>query len=254
VRLFIVALNTFKENIRNRVMINILLFALALIMLSLVVGDWSMWHQVKVIKDFGLSAMSLFGLLIALFIGIRLMVQELEQHTIYIVASKPIQRWEILLGKFTGLAMTLLVNMALMTVALWVVDFVMEKTVDFGLVPAVVLMYVEILLMVAFAMLFSSIASPTLSAVFTITIFIIGHMSGFLRDYVQLYPDKGFHWVLRLIYWTAPNLENLNLKTTVVEHLQLPPHAFGYGLLYGLGYMFIILFVTAAVFDRRDLK
>ncbi|HEX9935378.1 MAG TPA: ABC transporter permease, partial [bacterium] len=86
-RLWIVALNTFKENIRNRVMINILLFAVALILLSLVVGDWSLGHQVKVIKDFGLSAMSLFGLLIALFIGIRLMVQELELRTIYLIAS-----------------------------------------------------------------------------------------------------------------------------------------------------------------------
>jgi ABC-type transport system involved in multi-copper enzyme maturation permease subunit len=253
-RLWIVALNTFKENIRNRVMINILLFALALIMLSFVVGDWSMGHQVKVIKDFGLSAMSLFGLLIALFIGIRLMIQELEQRTIYIIASKPIQRWEILLGKYAGLALTLLVTLLLMTAALWAVDFVMEKTVDFGLIPAIVLMYVEILLMVAFALLFSLLASPTLSAVFTITMFLIGHMSGFLRDYVVLYPDKGFHWMLRVIYWVAPNLENLNLKTTVVEHLQLPPHAFGYGLLYGLGYMFIILFVAVAVFDRRDLK
>ncbi len=253
-RLCIVALNTFKESIRNRVMINILLFALALILLSLVVGDWSMGHQVKVIKDFGLSAMSLFGLLIALFIGIRLMVQELEQRTIYVIASKPVRRWEILIGKYAGLSLTLLINIVFMTAALWAVGFVMEKTIDFGLIPAIVLMYVEILLMVAFALLFSLLSSPTLSAVFTITMFAVGHMSGFLRDYVVLYPDKGFHWLFKAIYWVAPNLENLNLKTSVVEHLQLQPHAFGYGLLYGLGYIFIVLFIAVAVFDRRDLK
>jgi len=254
VRLWIVALNTFKENIRNRVMINILLFAVALILLSLVVGDWSLGHQVKVIKDFGLSAMSLFGLLIALFIGIRLMVQELELRTIYLIASKPIHRWEIVLGKYAGLALTLLVNVFLMTIALWFVDLKIEKTVDFSLIPAIVLLYVEILLMVGFAMMFSSFASPTLSAVFTIVVFVIGHLSGFLREYVQLYPDRGFHWLFKAIYWVAPNLENLNLKTTVVEHLSLPPHAFGYGLLYGLMYLFIVLFITAAIFDRRDLK
>lgn len=253
-RLWIVALNTFKENIRNRVMINILLFAVALILLSLVVGDWSLGHQVKVIKDFGLSAMSLFGLLIALFIGIRLMVQELELRTIYLIASKPIHRWEIVLGKYAGLALTLLVNVFLMTIALWFVDLKIEKTVDFSLIPAIVLLYVEILLMVGFAMMFSSFASPTLSAVFTIVVFVIGHLSGFLREYVQLYPDRGFHWLFKAIYWVAPNLENLNLKTTVVEHLSLPPHAFGYGLLYGLMYLFIVLFITAAIFDRRDLK
>jgi ABC-type transport system involved in multi-copper enzyme maturation permease subunit len=253
-RLWTIALNTFKESIRNRVMINILLFAIVLILLSLVVGDWSMGHQVKVIKDFGLSAMSLFGLLIALFIGIRLMVQEMEQRTIYVVASKPVHRWEIVIGKYLGLALTIAVNLLLMTVTLWIVDLVIEKRIDLALTPAIVLMYVEILLVVGFALLFSSFASSSLSAVFTIMVFIIGHMSNFLRDYVQIYPDKGFHWLLKVIYYVMPNLENLNLKTTVVEHLHLPPHIFIYGLLYGVGYIFVIMVLTAWIFERRDLK
>jgi len=253
-RVWTVAWNTFRESIRNRVMLNILLFAIALILLSLVVGDWSMGHQVKVIKDFGLSAMSLFGLLIALFIGIRLMVQELEQRTIYIIASKPIQRWEIVLGKFFGLAVTIAINLFLMALTLWIVDWVVEKRIDLGLAPAIVLMYVEILLVVGFALFFSSFTSPTLSAVATIVVFVIGHMSGFLRDYVQIYPDKGFHWLLKAIYYVVPNLENLNLKSTVVEHLELPPHTFGFGLLYGLGYIFVVLFLTVSIFERRDLK
>lgn len=253
-RIGIVALNTFRESIRNRVMINILLFAIGLILLSLVVGDWSMGHQVKVIKDFGLSAMSLFGLLIALFVGLRLMVQELEQRTIYVVASKPIHRWEIVLGKFAGLSLTVLANLAIMAVAVGLAELLMEKRIDFGLAPAIVLMYVEILLMVAFALLFSSFASPTVAAAATLMVYAIGHLSGFLRDYVQLYPDKGFHWLFRLIYALAPNLENLNLKTIVVEHLQLPKHAFGFGLIYGLGYVGIVLLFTALIFERRDLK
>ena len=87
-RIWAIALNTYKETVRNRIMINILLFAIALILLSMVVGDWSLGHQVKVIKDLGLSSMSIFGLLIAIFIGIRLMSQELEQRTIYIIASR----------------------------------------------------------------------------------------------------------------------------------------------------------------------
>jgi Cu-processing system permease protein len=248
------ALNTFKESIRNRVMINILIFAIALILLSMVVGDWSMDHQVKVIKDFGLSAMSLFGLLSALFIGIRLMVQEMEQRTIYVIASKPIHRWEIVFGKYFGLALTLAVNLFLMTVTLWAGDLIVEKRIDWGLSPAIVLIYLEILLIVGFSLFFSSFTSPNLSAVATILVFIIGHMSGFLRDYVQLYPDRGFHWIFRLVYTAAPNLENLNLKTSLVEHLRLPPHAFGYGFLYGIGYIALVMIFTALIFERRDLK
>lgn len=253
-RIWTMALNTFKESVRNRVMINILLFAIGLILLSLVLGDWSMGHQIKVIKDFGLSAMSIFGLLIALFIGLRLMVQELEQRTLYVIASKPIHRWEIVFGKYIGLAITIAVNLLLMSLTLLCLGFIMEKKIDLGLTPAIVLMYLEILLIVAFALFFSLFASPSLSAVATIIVFVIGHMSGFLRDYVQVYPDKGFHWLLKIIYAVAPNLENLNLKTTVVEHLQLPGHVFWDGLIYGLGYILIVLLLTAAVFERRDLK
>jgi ABC-type transport system involved in multi-copper enzyme maturation permease subunit len=253
-RIQTIALNTFRETIRNRILLNILIFAIALILLSLVVGDWSMGHQVKVIKDFGLSAMSIFGLLIAIFIGIRLMVQELEQKTIYVIASKPVHRWEIVLGKYLGLGLTLALNVLLMSMALWGASFLMEGTIDFSLLPAIFLIYMEIMLIVAFALLFSSFTSPTLSAIFTLVIFITGHLSGFLREYVQLYPDKGLHWLLRLIYYVVPDLENLNLKIAVVENLDRPPHAVLYGFVYGLGYILILLLLTFLVFRRKDLK
>ena len=253
-RIWTMALNTFKETIRNRVMVNILLFAIGLILLSLVIGDWSIYQQAKVIKDFGLSAMSIFGLLIAIFIGIRLMIQELEQRTIYVIASKPINRWEIVVGKYLGLAITLAANVILMSLALAGSNLIIEGRIDFGLAPAILLIYVEILLIVGFALLFSSLTSPTLSAIFTLVIFVIGHLSGFLRDYVQLYPDRGFHWFLKLIYYITPNLENLNLKIAVVENLDRPPHAVIYGLLYGVGYIIILLLLTTAIFRRKDFK
>jgi ABC-type transport system involved in multi-copper enzyme maturation permease subunit len=253
-RIWAVALNTFKETIRNRVLVNILLFAVALILLSLIIGEWTIHQQAKVIKDFGLSAMSIFGLLIAIFIGIRLMVQELEQKTIYIIASKPIHRWEFVVGKYAGLSLTLALNVLLMSVALWGVDLVIEGRIDLGLVPAIVLIYIEILLIVAFALFFSSFVSPTLSAIFTIAVFVAGHMTEFLRDYVQVYPDRGLHWFLKGIYYVIPNLDKLNLKLAVVENLQRPPHAVLYGILYGVVYIVILLLLTTAVFQKKDLK
>ena len=253
-RLRAIALNTFKETIRNRVLFNILIFAVGLILISLIVGDWSMGQQSKVIRDFGLSAMSVFGLLIAIFIGIRLMVQELEQRTIYIIASKPIHRWNIVVGKYIGLSITLAANVILMTLAITGVILIMEGHVDTALIPAIWLIYIEILLIVAFSLFFSSCTSPTLSAVFTLIVFITGHLSGFLRDYMKLYPDKGFHWLLRIIYIIVPNLENLNLKMAAVEHLEHPPHAVLYGSLYGAAYIVLLLIVTSVIFERRDFK
>ena len=253
-RLWAVATNTFKETIRNRILVNILLFAIALILLSLVVGEWSLGHQSKVIKDFGLSAMSLFGLLIAIFIGIRLMVQEMEQRTVYLILSKPIHRWEFVIGKYLGLACTLALNVLLMSLTLWAVVLVQEGRIDFGLAPAILLIYIEICLIVAFALLFSSFTSPTLSALFTLVIFVVGHTAAFLRDFILLYPDKPFLWLIRAIYTAMPNLENLNIKMAAVQHIPAPPHAVLFGFLYGLGYTVFVLVLTILVFENKDLK
>jgi ABC-type transport system involved in multi-copper enzyme maturation permease subunit len=253
-KIWAVAQNTFKETIRNRILINILLFAIALILLSLVVGEWSLGHQVKVIKDFGLAAMSVFGLLIAIFIGIRLMVQEMEQRTIYLILSKPIRRWEFVLGKYLGLACTLAINVLLMSLTLWAVDLVIEGRIDFALAPAILLIYMEILLIVAFALLFSTFTSPTLSAVYTLIVFVVGHTSAFLREFIMVYPDRGFHWLLKAIYYIMPNLENLNIKMAAVEHINQPPHVVAFGFFYGLGYIVFIQILTMLVFEGKDLK
>ena len=253
-RITALAVNTCRETIRNRVLLNSLIFAIGIILLSLVVGDWSIYQQAKVIKDFGLSAMSIFGLLIAVFIGIRLMVQELEQKTLYNIASKPVHRYEIILGKYLGLSLTLLINVAIMAVVLLGAVLLMEGRLDLSLMPAVLLIYIEIMLIVAFALFYSSFVSPAFAAIFTLITYVMGHLSGFLIEYVRIYPDRGFHWLLKLLYYTVPNLERLNLKVRVVEHLGLPPHFTLLAFFYGLSYIGFLLLVTVLIFQRKDLK
>ena len=247
-------LNTYRESIRSRVLLNILIFALGLILLSAVVGDWSLGEQTKVIKDLGLSAMSVFGLLIAIFIGIRLMVQEMEQRTIYIIASKPIHRWELLVGKYLGLAVTLIVNVVLMSLALLGMNLLIEGIPDLSLLPAVLLIMIEILVIVAFSLFFSTLMNPQLSAIATMTIYVIGHLTNFFYDYVQVYPDKGFHWLFKVLYYSIPNLEKLNLKLAVVEHIPQPPFTVALSALYGLSWVAGLLIVTILVFNRKDFK
>ncbi|MBN2103850.1 ABC transporter permease [bacterium] len=249
-----IALNTYRESIRNRILINILLFAIALMLLSMILGEWSLGEQVKVIKDFGLSAMSIFGLLIAIFIGIRLIVQEMEQRTIYMIASKPIHRYHIVLGKYVGLALTLVVNVALMSVTLLGMNFLIEGVLDTALLPAIFLIYVEILIIVVFSLFFSSLMSPQLAAIATLIVYIVGHLTNFLYEYVQVYPDKGFHWLLKGIYYIVPNLEKLNLKLAAVEHLTQPLHTVEIAALYGLSYIVGMLIITVWIFNKKDLK
>ncbi len=103
-------------------------------------------------------------------------------------------------------------------------------------------------------MFFSSLMSPQLSAIATLIVYIIGHLTNFLYEYVRLYPDKGFHWLLKAIYYILPNLEKLNLKLVVVEHISQPPYSVEIAVLYGLSYVAGLLILTVLVFNRKDLK
>ncbi len=252
--IWIMAKNTFRETIRDRVMYNILFFAIFIIGISLVISSWSLNQQVKLVKDFGLAAMSIFGLLIAIFIGIRIVYQDTERRTIYMLVSKPIGRWQIILGKYTGLLLTVLVNVVVMTISLLMVDFLIETHIDWGLLSAVLLIFFEIMVVIAWALFFSVFTSPMLSAILTVLIFIIGHLSPALKLFTQLHPENTTNGILLFLYRVLPNLENFNIKTAVVEHLALPPGAITNAVLYGLAYSTILLIFSAQILERRNLK
>ncbi len=252
--IFAIAGNTFRETVRNKIMANILIFAIAMVIITLVVSNWSLDQQAKILKDFGLAAVSIFGLLIALFIGVRTIYQEIEKRTIYMLVSKPIRRWKIILGKYAGLSATILLNVVAITACLLLVDLVVEGTIDWGLLSGVALIYVEILLVIAFAIFFSTFISPLLSTILTLVVYILGHLAPSVRLYTQLHPEDKMNGFLLGIYHLIPNLENFNIKTAVVDHLPLPPHTVEFAALYGMAYISVLLIVTCLVFEKKDLK
>ena len=249
-----IAGNTFRETVRNKIMANILLFAVAMVGITLIISNWSLDQQAKILKDFGLAAVSLFGLLIAMFVGVRTIYQEIEKRTIYMLVSKPIRRWKIIVGKYAGLAATIAVNVAAITACLLLADLLIEGAVDWGLLPGVALILVEIFLVIAFAVFFSTFTSPLLSAVLTLMVYVLGHLAPSLRLYTQLRPGDSFNSVLLAIYHVIPNLENFNIKTAVVDHLPLMPGTVEFALVYGLAYISLLLLATCLVFERKDLK
>ncbi|HDI51499.1 hypothetical protein B5M50_01525 [candidate division KSB1 bacterium 4484_219] len=251
---FVIAANTFRETIRNRIMYNILFFAIFVIGVSLLVSDWSIHQQAKILKDFGLAAMSIFGLLIAIFIGIRLIYQEIEKRTIYMLVTKPIARWEIIVGKYLGLILTIAVNVLVMSLCLFAVDYLLEGFVNWELTPAILLIYVEIMVVIALATFFSTFTSPMISALLTICLFVVGHLSPILKLFLHTHTNTIFKLILQGIYYTVPNLEYFNIRTAVVESLPLPHHFLFYALFYGIGYVGILLLISSFIFRRKDLK
>ncbi len=252
--IFVIAQNTFKETVRNRVMVNILAFAIGMVLIALVISNWSIDQQAKILKDFGLAAISIFGLLIALFVGGRTIYQEIEKHTAYMLVSKPISRWQIILGKYFGLGLTILINIVAISICLFVVDYFVEQRVDFGLLPGIYLIIFEIYLIIAFAIFFSTFTSPLLSAIFTLVIYVIGHLAPSIKLYTQLHPEEAGNNILLAINTIIPNLENFNIKTAVVENLSLPPNTILNATIYGMAYIVILMILTSWIFSKKDLK
>src|SRR5438046_268399 len=181
----VVAWNTFREAVRDRVLYNLLFFALVMMASSIIAGQISIGIEETVIVTLGLSAISLIGLLIAVFIGVGLVSKEMEKRTLYALLAKPVRRWEFLLGKFGGLVLTLAVNTAAMALGLLLVMLYVKHSLersDAVVLVAVYFILLKLALIVALALLFSCFTTPLLAILFTVGLYIVGLYVQELRD------------------------------------------------------------------------
>jgi Cu-processing system permease protein len=180
----VIAVNAFRESLRDKILYNLVLFAGLLIGLSVVLADLSITEHHKVIADMGLAAINLIGVIIAMFVGISLVNKEIERRTIYTIMARPISRSCFIIGKYFGLALTLLVNMSVMLAVFLFTLWLYHVPIEPSLFQAVQLMFVEILVVTAIALFFSTFTSSTLSAIFTLGLYVIGHLTADLRAMV----------------------------------------------------------------------
>jgi ABC-type transport system involved in multi-copper enzyme maturation permease subunit len=262
-----IAVNVFRESIRDKVLYNLVFFALLMIGASLLIGQLTAGQDVKIIKDLGLAATSVFGLFIAVFIGIGLVSKEVEKRSIYSLLSKPIARYQLVLGKYFGLVLTLAVNLAIMMAAVYAVLAYMAwhsgpsaaqawevPAVDPALLKAFVLTFAELSIVTAIALLLSTFSTPLLSAALTFGLFVVGRFSGDLRNFNSVVQSRATAWVTETLYWILPNLAPFDVRSQVV-HAQ--PVSAGYlvmTLAYALVYVTALLVPATLIFSRRDFK
>jgi len=256
-RIAAIARNAFREAVRDRVLYNLVLFMLLLTGASIFIGELSGGQERKVIVDLGLSAMLLFGVFIAIFVGVGLVYKEIERRTIYAVFSKPVGRGEFLVGKYLGLCLTLLVNVLVMGVGVSLALLYVSRGWD-PLIPtiwpAVLLIYMELMLLTATALLFSSFSSPALSALLTFMVFIIGHFSADLKSLAASLGSTSARWLFTGLYYLLPNLANYSFITPA-SHGRAPSLEFVFATaLYAFVYIAVILAVATLVFSRRNFK
>lgn len=252
-KIFSIALNTFRENLRDKLLYNLLVFALLMIGSSVLLSRLTLGEFHRLILDLGLGSINFFGVLIAIFVGIGLVSKEIEKKTIYTIVSKPVARYQFLLGKYLGLTITLLVNTVVMAAGLLFVLYAQAVPVDGLLFKALGLIFVEFMIITAIALLFSTFTSATLSAIFTLAMYVIGHLTADLKVFGEKMDEVG-RGVLNGLYYLLPNLERFNLKGNVTHHIEVPGTDLLLIAAYGMTYVALLLVASSLIFHRRDFR
>ena len=253
-RIQAIALNTFREAVRDKVLYSLVFFAIVMIGGSVLVAELTIGEQDKIIRDVGLAAISIFGLLIAISIGIGLIYKEIERKTIYTIASKPVARWQFLVGKYLGLLATLAVEVLIMSVAFWVTLTFIGAGSSGAVVSAIWLTFVEMAVVTAVATLFGCFTSPMLAALFTVGITLIGKWSQDLLVLGQRSESPVVSAVTEIAYRVLPDLSRFDLRTEAAYGLEVEWEYVAYATGYGAAYSAALLVVASLIFRMRDFK
>jgi len=251
-RILAIALNTFREAVRNKILYALLGVAMVLIASGMAMGRLALDQEARILQDFGMFFLGLFGPVIAVFVGVNLLYDEIRRRTILVLLSKPVRRAELVLGKYFGILITLLVALVVMSAA-WLLLLVLAA-VPVGVVHAQALLYafVEVMVVAAVAVFFSAFSTPYLSGVFTFGIFVLGRLQGQLTTFLPKVEPVALRWVAWVASWFLPELHRFDL-TAEVAHAR--PVGAGTLLLtstYGLTYAAIVLVLAVLIFNRRD--
>jgi ABC-type transport system involved in multi-copper enzyme maturation permease subunit len=256
-RITSIARNTFREAVRDRVLYNLVLFVLLLTGAAVFIGELSGGQERKIIVDLGLSAMMLFGVFIAIFVGVGLVYKEIERRTVYAIFAKPVGRGEFLVGKYLGLCLTLLVNVIVMGAGVSLALVYVNRGWDplaLSIWPAILLIYVELIILTGIALLFSCFSSPALSALLTFFVFIIGHFSADLKGLANSMGSTLARWLFRSLYYLLPNLANLSFITPAAHGQTPAATVMSATIFYALIYISVILAAATLIFSRRNFK
>jgi ABC-type transport system involved in multi-copper enzyme maturation permease subunit len=262
-----VAVHVFKESVRDRVLYNLLLFAALLMGSSFLIGQLTAGQDVKIIKDLGLAAISLFGLFIAIFIGIGLVSKEVEKRSIYALLAKPVRRQELIACKFAGLALRLAINIAIMSAVYFAILAYYGTTepenvrraweapaVDVRLLIPIFLIYLQLLIVTAIALFFSTFTSPLLAAAFSLGLWVAGHFSADLKSFDQVVEAPAASLIGKALYYILPNLSAFDVKSIVVHGQPVPAGLVAMNAAVAATYIGVLLIVSALIFSRRDFK
>lgn len=260
-RIWAIALNTFREAARIRVLYGILVLVVASNLLALVMGEMSIREEARVARDVGLAGISLFGSLTAIFLGVFLLYTEVQRRTIHAIVSKPIERWEFVVGKYAGMALVLTLLVALFGLAMAALLGTQGVSLSSAVLKAVVLSWGEVLTVAAIAIFFSSFSSPFLSGIFALGLFALGRLTPDIELAAATAKAGWIRAVTRVALEIVPDLHLFSISGRTLEGAAVSVNgefvrwayvgtALGYGALWIIG----LLAASSLLFHRRDFS
>lgn len=247
-----IAKNTFRETIRDKILYVILAFAILIIISTIFFGSISLDQDIKVIKDLGLAGIFLFGIIIAIFVGTNLVHKELDKRTIFLIFSKPITKYEFVLGKFFGIALTLFLVTLAMAAVFLIILAIKKTAIELILVEALAWGYLELLIIAAISIMFSSLTSPIASTIYTICLFIIGHASNSFLYLIAQTDSAILAGILKTIHYIIPNFEKFNIRNSAIVGIGISGEQVLYTILYALVYIILALTIANFLLKKQE--
>ncbi|MEL6326327.1 MAG: ABC transporter permease subunit [Cyanobacteria bacterium J06626_23] len=254
-RVGVVARNVFLEVIRDRILYLVVLFAVLMALASILLPEIAAATEDKIILDVGLAGINVLALVITIFVGTGLINKEIEKKTVLVLIAKPVSRFEFILGKHLGLSAVLATVMAALTGVFFSVLLIQGIAFPAGaILVAVLFMLLEMVLLVAVAMLFGVFTSSLLATLLTFAVFLVGHLSQDIVRFGRVVDSENFQRIARWIYLVLPDLERLNFKNEAIYGASLlpGPGELFLNALYALIYTALLIIITTNIFARRQ--
>jgi ABC-type transport system involved in multi-copper enzyme maturation permease subunit len=257
-RIWAIALNTFREAVRIRVLYGILVLVVGANLMTLVLGKMAATDSARVTRDVGIAGISLFGSLTAIFLGVFLLYTEVQRRTIHSIVSKPIERWEFVVGKYTGMVLVLSVLVGVFSVAMLGMLMFQDVEITDAIAKAIVLAWFEVMTVAAIAIFFSSFSTPFLSGIFALALWVIGRVTPDIERAAQS-ASPAIGWTAKITLYAVPDLHLFAVSGSTVDGEHASVHAefvswtyVGLASVHGAAWIVGLLAFAALLFHRRD--
>jgi len=253
---YAIALNSYRETIRNKVIASLVVFSLILMVIGTLMGEMSLHHEVRVATNVGLCMTTVLGVIMGIYASITLLHTEFERRTIYTLLSKPIHRWQFLIGKLVGVTGLCFTAVSILGAVSGILVVMQGGTIGLVFLMAFLMAFLQAFIVAALSILFASFTGGLLAGVCAFSMFIAGSMMSQIEVAQSFFEEVSPLAVpfIRALTFVLPNIEALSLTTEMTYGVLVPWSYALNAMWYAISYVVVTMLLAIAIFRRRELQ